>query len=427
MEWRNGTSQPVVAPYLGSFVITSPQQPGRTVVQNGVTISSGNHNGIDMVGRSDKRLFATVNGTVTGAGWFGNSAGNGVDIRETGTNRVHRHFHMASVAVRSGQQVTIGTHIGLEGSTGASTGSHVHYEIRPLVPNDFNVTSRYSGIPNRRQVSPVLWSDLPQVRDIVLGGGNLGDWGIVQDEINRFPLFQTSAFQEPNTREDALIREVAFVNRQNQPSINMSDIRLSSINYTTVLSLLVGMAGPHMSSSFILDNVQAVARQVVQFFQSNGYSTAIGVGFAAHMQSMTSFNVAATYQGVGMFPRNTFGILQWAIDDLNRGRSRAQDMKDFCIRYNNIIWSQNLSGQLGFILQELDHNSDISTGRQLRSAFLANNAAGASNAADIIFDSYWPNRQHNDDLNRQRRDIQDRARELWEQVVPILPATGRFQ
>jgi len=111
------------------------------------------HDGLDLVGIDSKEIHSTVNGTVHYAGWenSGNhSQGFGQYVCIKGTDgRYYYYGHLSEIRVKVGQSVKITDVIGIEGSTGRSTGSHCHYCIRPAFckGNSFDV-SQISGIPN---------------------------------------------------------------------------------------------------------------------------------------------------------------------------------------------------------------------------------------------------------------------------------------
>ncbi|WP_411104531.1 peptidoglycan DD-metalloendopeptidase family protein [Streptomyces sp. cmx-4-9] len=90
--------------------------------------SSGYHTGVDFIARSGTSVKAVGAGTVVSAGWSG-SYGNEVVIRHA-DGKYSQYAHMSSLSVSSGQSVTAGQQIGLSGSTGNSTGPHLHFEIR---------------------------------------------------------------------------------------------------------------------------------------------------------------------------------------------------------------------------------------------------------------------------------------------------------
>lgn len=85
------------------------------------------HRGYDMVSKGDKTVYATMDGTCTFAGFKGDGFGIRVYV-EAGPFLVI-YPHMSRVLVEAGQQVKWGQPLGVEGSTGYSTGSHLHYEI----------------------------------------------------------------------------------------------------------------------------------------------------------------------------------------------------------------------------------------------------------------------------------------------------------
>ena len=100
---------------------------------------SAMHTGIDFVASSGSTVDATAGGTVTQAGYNG-GYGNMVEI-DHGGGMVTRYGHLSSIAVSVGDSVAAGDVIGRVGSTGRSTGPHLHYEVRrdgnPIDPSRF--------------------------------------------------------------------------------------------------------------------------------------------------------------------------------------------------------------------------------------------------------------------------------------------------
>jgi murein DD-endopeptidase MepM/ murein hydrolase activator NlpD len=86
------------------------------------------HAGIDFTAPMGREIHATGNGVVTEAGYDGGGYGNKVVINH-GYGYQTLYGHMVRVGVRPGQKVKRGDIIGYVGSTGKSTGPHVHYEI----------------------------------------------------------------------------------------------------------------------------------------------------------------------------------------------------------------------------------------------------------------------------------------------------------
>ena len=85
------------------------------------------HEGMDFTAPIGTDIFATANGTVQSAGWQ-QGYGNCVQINH-GYGYLTLYGHMSSIKVRIGQIVKRGDVIGLVGSTGKSTGPHLHYEV----------------------------------------------------------------------------------------------------------------------------------------------------------------------------------------------------------------------------------------------------------------------------------------------------------
>ena len=91
------------------------------------TRSRGYHTGLDIDGDYGDPVWAAKNGTVVEAGYNG-SYGNDIVISH-GNGLKTRYSHLKSISVSVGDEVTIGQEIGTEGSSGNSTGSHLHFEV----------------------------------------------------------------------------------------------------------------------------------------------------------------------------------------------------------------------------------------------------------------------------------------------------------
>jgi len=86
------------------------------------------HGGIDIAGPVGTEIFAIADGVVGRSGWAG-GYGNLVEV-DHGKGILTRYGHMSKRIVEAGTRVKRGQLIGLMGSTGRSTGSHLHYEVR---------------------------------------------------------------------------------------------------------------------------------------------------------------------------------------------------------------------------------------------------------------------------------------------------------
>ncbi|HZU63034.1 MAG TPA: M23 family metallopeptidase [Novosphingobium sp.] len=86
------------------------------------------HKGVDLAGPVGTPVHATADGTVARADWF---SGYGLYIQlEHGGNLETRYGHMSRLNVAAGQYVHKGDVIGYIGTTGRTTGPHLHYEVR---------------------------------------------------------------------------------------------------------------------------------------------------------------------------------------------------------------------------------------------------------------------------------------------------------
>lgn len=86
------------------------------------------HSGIDFKGAHGSPILAAADGVVSFAGWRG-GYGRCVEITH-GNGMMTRYAHMSSLSVEQGQNVRRGEKLGGMGSTGRSTGTHLHFEVR---------------------------------------------------------------------------------------------------------------------------------------------------------------------------------------------------------------------------------------------------------------------------------------------------------
>lgn len=156
------------APYMGKFRVSQ--------------CYSSAHTGLDLVGVDSKEIHSTVNGIVVRAGWENDANhsqgfGQRVVIKRMGTDQYYYFGHLSEIRVQVGQSVKITDVIGIEGSTGYSTGSHCHYECR-LADTKANHQdiSEISGIPNKlgtyddgyRETDPVTPTPSVETKNVTL-------------------------------------------------------------------------------------------------------------------------------------------------------------------------------------------------------------------------------------------------------------------
>ncbi|MCZ0702242.1 murein DD-endopeptidase MepM/ murein hydrolase activator NlpD [Natronobacillus azotifigens] len=116
-----------VIPSRGTGDFAWPAVGGRVTSHYGPRWGS-HHDGIDIAGVSDRSIIASDNGVVEYAGWHNGGYGNKVIINHNnGYKTVYAHLESIDVSV--GQTVPKGTTIGIMGTTGRSTGIHLHFEV----------------------------------------------------------------------------------------------------------------------------------------------------------------------------------------------------------------------------------------------------------------------------------------------------------
>tara|TARA_B100000787_G_C16177669_1_gene289970 strand:- start:385 stop:1707 length:1323 start_codon:yes stop_codon:yes gene_type:complete len=109
---------PFSMPLKGSFRFTSGYGPRWGQM----------HRGTDFAAKSGTPIYATADGVVTRAEWWG-GYGRVVYVKHAFGIET-RYAHMAKIRVKKGQRVSRGQRIGDMGNSGKSTGTHLHYEVR---------------------------------------------------------------------------------------------------------------------------------------------------------------------------------------------------------------------------------------------------------------------------------------------------------
>ncbi|MGW3989374.1 transglycosylase family protein [Streptomyces sp. NPDC004830] len=115
-----GTRHGLVAPVGAS--------PGTPYRKAGSAWSKGYHTGVDFPVPTGTTVKSVAAGSVVSAGW-GGSYGYQVVIRHS-DGRYSQYAHLSAISVRDGQSVSAGQRIGRSGSTGNSSGPHLHFEVR---------------------------------------------------------------------------------------------------------------------------------------------------------------------------------------------------------------------------------------------------------------------------------------------------------
>ena len=132
------SSTPTVAPVRGLL------NSGFGTRRDPITGVGAFHPGLDISTRRREPVLATATGIIVKSGWAGDY-GNAVEI-DHGRGYRTVYGHLETVLVHEGQKVHRGDRVGLVGSTGRSTGPHLHYEVRQgdrlLNPLEFILGSR---------------------------------------------------------------------------------------------------------------------------------------------------------------------------------------------------------------------------------------------------------------------------------------------
>lgn len=114
--------------YQGSFAGSSLTWPAQGIISQG--FRKNRHEGIDIAGPVGTPIVAAASGRVAKAGWDDWGLGNAIEIQHP-NGSLSIYGHNQRLLVRKGEQVNSGQIIAYMGSTGNSSGPHLHFEYHP--------------------------------------------------------------------------------------------------------------------------------------------------------------------------------------------------------------------------------------------------------------------------------------------------------
>ncbi len=247
-----------------------------------------------------------------------------------------------------------------------------------------------------------FWSKVDNNQSLMFGYGQLGKF-----------------YDTENTEEDAAIREVGYISADYKPTTTKSKIRLSVINYTTLMSaimddlLVPGLVSGSVGDNVILDGIENQnARIVIQQLLSKGLNAASAIGIAANIQHESGFRADVIEYGYSFY-NGGVGLCQWT----NSPRTSSIGRKTNMVNYVGENWRNNITGQVDFLWNELQTSythvlSDLSN--------VPNTESGARNAADFFVRKFEI--PSNIDLTTLER--QKTASSLWSKIVIQMTTTS---
>lgn len=283
--------------------------------------------------------------------------------------------------------------------------------------SDDQITCVMGDVNNRAEICKY------SVGQVCINGYYRPNWETVGS--HQSDLVYTPLYSEMNTREDAAIREIGYLDNHLEPSIISSNIELSVINYTGLVGGMYEFLGKQLgtdldlnSGASNLDNLEQNCAICIQFFEDKGLTTAAAVGIAANIQAESRFRPdvvekewnpnSPNYGQELSFALAGVGLCQWT----NTPRGNPQGRKTNMISAVGSDWRTNITGQLEFLWTEL---TSISAYAHLfvQLQQVKNNLSGAKDAAYFFLKDF----ERPGDLAGQTIVRQKNAENIWNNIT----------
>ena len=155
----------------------------------------------------------------------------------------------------------------------------------------------------------------------------------------------SSLFENKNTRKDAIMREVGYLDDTYEPTTEETDIKLCVINYTELFEAFwdagLRMKKAKVNVEYDYSKLDSKVRAVVEYFTQKGYDPAVGCGIAACLQNKTGIDTM--FKDESDEVNYKLGILPWP-------KTRSEKMQ----KHVGEDWNNNVTGQLDYINFEMD-------------------------------------------------------------------------
>ncbi len=316
-------AQALAYPLIGTLgELTSYFGPRPASDTNG--IGSTNHGGIDLAASTGTPIAALANGLVTIAGWYG-GYGNAVQI-DHGNGMSSLYGHMSSVGVSVGQQVGTGQTIGAVGSTGNSTGPHLHLSMF----QDGVAVDPLPYIQGGQMMGNTLASALMaayNMRKYGLGSDNNGAGGGLDNW-----LMQALAITGQGMNNLSALRYIAMMESGGDPNaINLWDSNAAAGHPSkglmqTIDSTFGAYALPGMNDIWNpVHNAVAAIRYMIDRYGGIGNHPGLGsggyVGYAIGTSCVPQDMLAMIHEGEGIIPADEMKELNRLMNPINPYRN----------------------------------------------------------------------------------------------------------
>lgn len=215
--------------------------------------------------------------------------------------------------------------------------------------------------------------------------------------------YSSQLYEFQNTRADATLREIGYINQHGEPSIQVSNnstsYPLSVINFTPMVGALYSLIAPALGITAgqvgIIDNLNSTAQAIVQYLTNKGLPVSSAIGILANCYEESRLDLSAVGDN-----GNSYGLFQW-----NEAAGR------YMRRYVGATWRTNLTGQMDFLWQEL--NSSFSSLLSKLYKF-PNTEYGAREAAKAFMLDF---ERPSDQSQRAQEGRADVASGYWKQIA----------